>query len=424
MDDVFSKCFNKLQKSEKARETRLKKQTKEADIFEKPTKSKPKTVTKKKPSKLDRFLAKKGIEKGTVVESLQKRPGRDLDKPHLFTAKKDVIHQADLIYLPSDDGHRYALVVVDTATRLTDAEPLKFTNRKQGRSAKLTLDAFKRIYGRKKKDRILELPSLMMMVGGGGEFSKDVLKYFTDRKVVVRKGKSGRSRQQAMVESHNGLISKLISRRQAEQEMVTGEPSREWVADLPLAIEAINEGFSEDERGTKPLKDTDLPGGDSPVCKASSCDLIPKGTKARAIADKPIDIATGKKLAGGFRAGDARWEPSIRTVTQQILKPGSPPLYRLSGRKGVAYTKAQLQIVSKDEKQSSDAAQDKFIIDKLLPEKKKINGKVHIRVKWKDPTGKCKKAGTELGWEPLANLKRDVPELVKAIQKEMRSSKK
>ena len=69
MDDVFSKYFNKVQKNEKARETRLKKLKKEADIFEKP-KAKPKQATKKKPSKLDRFLAKKGIEKGTVVESL------------------------------------------------------------------------------------------------------------------------------------------------------------------------------------------------------------------------------------------------------------------------------------------------------------------------------------------------------------------
>jgi hypothetical protein len=50
-----------------------------------------------------------------------------------------------------------------------------------------------------------------------------------------------------MVESHNGLISKLITRRQAEQEQETGEPSKEWIDDLPIVIEAINEDFADSE---------------------------------------------------------------------------------------------------------------------------------------------------------------------------------
>lgn len=37
---------------------------------------------------------------------------------------KNVSHQADLLHLP-DDGCHYLLVVVDTATRTVDAEPLK-----------------------------------------------------------------------------------------------------------------------------------------------------------------------------------------------------------------------------------------------------------------------------------------------------------
>jgi hypothetical protein len=59
----------------------------------------------------------------------------------------------------------------------------------------------------------------------------------------------------------------------------------------------------------------------------------------------------------------------------------------------------------------------------LLPEKKKIKGRIHIRVKWKDPTGKYKKQGVDFGWEPRANLIKDVPELVKQIEKEIKQSK-
>jgi hypothetical protein len=51
----------------------------------------------------------------------------------------------------------------------------------------------------------------------------------------------------------------------------------------------------------------------------------------------------------------------------------------------------QLQIVIKEA--PSQNAQNKFIIDKLLPEKKKIKARIHIRVEWKDPTGKYKKEG-------------------------------
>ena len=36
--------------------------------------------------------------------------------------------QADLLFLPDDQGLKYALVVVDCASRLADAEPLKSKN--------------------------------------------------------------------------------------------------------------------------------------------------------------------------------------------------------------------------------------------------------------------------------------------------------
>jgi hypothetical protein len=80
--------------------------------------------------------------------------------------------------------------------------------------------------------------------------------------------KAGRSRQQAMVKSHNGLMSKLITRRQAEEEQERGEPASEWINDLLLAIDAINEVFAEDSRGLEPLAANDMP--DAPVCKKST----------------------------------------------------------------------------------------------------------------------------------------------------------
>jgi hypothetical protein len=104
MDDVFTKLFNDSQKNEKANKSKSKK---ESDIFEKPKQA------KKKPSKMDRFLKKKGMVKGTVVEQLQKKNPKNKDKPRLYVGKKDVIHQADILYMPTDNGYKYALVVAE-----------------------------------------------------------------------------------------------------------------------------------------------------------------------------------------------------------------------------------------------------------------------------------------------------------------------
>jgi hypothetical protein len=79
MDAVFTQLFDDIQKNEKANKVKSKK---ESDIFEKPNQ------TKKKPSKMNRFLKKKGMVKGTVVEQLQKKPEKDKDKPHLYVGKK------------------------------------------------------------------------------------------------------------------------------------------------------------------------------------------------------------------------------------------------------------------------------------------------------------------------------------------------
>ena len=35
--------------------------------------------------------------------------------------KKYAVEQADLLFLPNDEGYRYALVVVDVATKVMDA---------------------------------------------------------------------------------------------------------------------------------------------------------------------------------------------------------------------------------------------------------------------------------------------------------------
>ena len=404
---------------------------KKRQVFEPVKPQKPKTKTKKLTT-LELFRKKKQLGKNTEAQNLLRKPTKDRDKPHLLTAQKDVIHQADLLFLPKDTQtitvkgkrkqvtYRYALVVVDTATSKTDAVPLAT------KQAAEVLQGLKTIYNRPKKKRILNVPSVMMQVDSGKEFMGAVKRYFDDNKVVVKYGKPGRSRQQSFAESHNYLIGRMIMERQVGEELNVGQSAREWVKDLPDFVDIINDPEATVVR--EPIGMDEKRKYKAPVCKKDSCDLIPVGTKVRVIADKPIDPVSGQRLPGNFRSGDLRWERTVRTVTQQILKPGNPPLYRVNGppqasakgqskfdMKGVAYTKRQLQVVSGEQK-TPEATQRKFIVEKLLPQKKVMNNPeygrvVHVLVKYK---------GHPPEWQPKKLLQSDVPDKVKEWEKNMR----
>lgn len=426
MDDFFDQVKKEEEKERKAAERK-----KKIPVFEAGKKAgAKKSKGQKLPSRLERFKKLKGISK--AGSKLSKVPPKDPDRPSEFIPKADVVHQADLLFLPNDDGYRYLLVVVDVATRLTDAVPIK------EKTQKATIKGFKKIYSRPSKTRILDKP-IAMQTDAGVEFVGNTARaFFKAEGIALRVGKPGRSRQQAMVESHNGQITQLITLRQNEEELITGEPSREWIADIPLILELLNEDL-----GRTPPSETDV--GDEPVCSKSeawkkkakgkrakempTCDLLPKGTKVRAILDKPVSLADGKKLIGTFRVGDSRWETTVRTVVQQILKPGNPPLYLVSDRKNVAYTRAQLQVVDEAESQPSatSKAQVRFIAESILKDKMvgrgKKRGKQYL-VQWKDPTGEFKKAGTDTSWEPADNVIADVPTIVEAYEKGKKKKKK
>src|SRR5690606_37077552 len=110
--------------------------------------------------------------------NLFKRPTTDSDinAPKFNqTYGKNVDHQADLLFLPNDDGYRYALVVTDVATRLSDAQPLK---NKHSVDVK---KAFETIYNRK----ILSKPEFIT-VDSGTEFKSHVKDYFKENNIIYK----------------------------------------------------------------------------------------------------------------------------------------------------------------------------------------------------------------------------------------------
>ncbi len=315
-----------------------------------------------------------------VVDELLKKPVKDnrINMPHFQPKGPGITQQADLLFLPDDNGYKYALVVIDVGSKKVDAEPLT------AKDQHTVLWGFKEIYKRK----ILKIPSYSLEVDNGTEFGgvvKDWFVYNQDHHILVRVAKTGRHRQQGLVERANQAIGKALFRRMDAQELLTGQQSKEWTEDLPKLISVLN-------NRTKQKKKVKIDKFPNPVCSGKSCELIPIGTKVRVILEEPRDPITGLKLPGRFRTTDRRWDPKERTVKQVLVKPAMPPLYLLdsnhkSGFEAVTYTRNQLQMINKDEQYPEGekvirGKPETYIIEEIVG-KTRVKGKIFYKIKWR-----------------------------------------
>eukprot|EP01033_Poteriospumella_lacustris_P010245 gene10245-gene11039 len=289
--------------------------------------------------------------------------------PKTQVFNKNIFHQADILYMPEDKDYKFILVVVDPYDNSVDAEPVKDILSKDND----VLKAFKKIYSRK----YLDFPNILTL-DKGAEFTQEpVKKYFKDNEVYIKYSLTGRSRQLATVERMNQRIGTILLKRMANQELITGEKSKEWVDDLKTLIEYYN------EKKKKPLKAEISP---DPIADEYTGNLLKIGTKVRLQLDFPIDNVKGNRLIGKFRSGDTRWTAKIYKITEVLLKPGFPPMYLTDADDNVARTKNQLQKVSNKEDEPDSrfirGNPENYIISKIL-DKKIENGKTFFLVKWR-----------------------------------------
>ena len=124
--------------------------------------------------------------KSSLLSNLYAIPQKDkgLSQAHFQTYNKGIINQADLLFLPNDNGYKYCLVVVDLYDRKTDAVPLK------SKTAEAVLEGFKEIYDR----GILSLPK-KILVDSGVEFKGVVKDYFNKLHITLKPSLPDRHRQ-------------------------------------------------------------------------------------------------------------------------------------------------------------------------------------------------------------------------------------
>ena len=162
---------------------------------------------------------------------------RYIPRPKFDVPVPNKVHQADLLYLPHDRPPRsrktfkYALTVVDVASRYKEAEPLTT------KEAKEVAAALERIYSRGP----LKGPKLLQ-VDPGREFMGAVNQLLSKHNVEVRRGRVDIHRDQPIVERFNRTLAERLFGHQygVEMRLPEGQRSTAWVKRLPQVVAALN----------------------------------------------------------------------------------------------------------------------------------------------------------------------------------------
>ena len=268
---------------------------------------------------------------------------KHIPRPKFDVPTPNEVHQADLLYLPNDrvrgKTYKYALTVVDVASRFKEAEPLTT------KTADEVSKALERIYKRSP----LTWPALLQ-VDPGREFMGAVNQLLADHGTKVRRGRVDIHRDQGIVERWNRTLAERLFGHEYAQEMrlPEGQRSTEWVVRLPAVVSALNNEVTR-LTGKKPKDAIKAP---SVTQKPSS--VVP----GRTVGFKEQKLASGVgvrylyqpgELEGGRRrATDPVWSLQVYRLARSVTKTGSPVVYYLEEGPQRGFVREELMIVPAD----------------------------------------------------------------------------
>ena len=266
---------------------------------------------------------------------------RHVPRPKFDVATLNSVHQADLLFLPHDKLprgrtiYKYALTVVDVASRYKKAEPL--TSKDSAEVAK----AFQSIYRRSP----LTWPQ-MLQVDPGREFMGSVTKEMENHKTYIRRGRTEIHRDQAIVERFNRTLSERLFGHQYAVEMLLpeGQRSTAWAKRLPEVVNALNNDVTS-LTGKKPavaIKEKAV------ASKPSTKYSRPVGLKEQKLPPL-INVRylyqPGELEGGTKRAIDPIWSLKVYQVVKNTTKPNELVVYYLSDGPKRGFVREELLVV-------------------------------------------------------------------------------
>lgn len=266
-----------------------------------------------------------------VYKEIFKKPSNKTQKSnHYDISVVNEMHQIDILYLPKDAGYKYALCVVDCASRFKAAQPLKTKYKAE------ILQQLDEIYKTMKKPQKLN---------GDGEM-KQLKGWCNDNSIqlIINEPKHHCS----FVENMNKELAKLIFKRQHLKELETKKPNTEWVETLQQDIDTLNNRVTSMIK-MKPRIAYKRQIVEQPVQKLEEGEDQLRwkvGTRVRRLFNKDeiLTLVTNKlgKEAGvdktRRRATDPYWSQDIYLVTEIFESP-------------LKYTMHAISLVNKDGKE-------------------------------------------------------------------------
>ena len=287
-------------------------------------------------SKVSENVVKQWLYKQAIWQVYLPAP-RYVPRPKFDVATPNSVHQADLLFLPHDKLRRktdkYALTVVDIASRYKESEPL--TSKDSNEVAR----AFQAIYKRSP----LTWPS-MLQVDPGREFMGGVTKEMEKHKTYIRRGRAEIHRDQAIVERFNRTLAERLFGYQYAVEMLHAGRSTVWVKRLPDVVNALNNEVTR-LTGKKPasaIKEKNI------VSKPSTPYSRPVGVNEKKLPPL-INVRylyqPGELEGGTKRATDPIWSLNVYQVVKNMTQPNEPVVYYLSDRPKRGFVREELLVV-------------------------------------------------------------------------------
>ena len=266
---------------------------------------------------------------------------RHVPRPKFDVATPNSVHQADLLFLPHDKLprgkkiYKYALTVVDIASRYKEAEPLASKNSDE------VAKAFQSIYKRSP----LTWPN-MLQVDPGREFMGAVTKEMEKHKTYIRRGRTEIHRDQAIVERFNRTLAERLFGHQYAVEMLLpeGKRSTEWVKRLPDVVGALNNEVTS-LIGKKPavaIKEKEV--FSKPSTKYNRLVGVNE-KKLPPLINVRYLYQPGELEGGTKRATDPIWSLKVYQVVENKTKPNEPVVYYLSDGPKRGFVREELLVV-------------------------------------------------------------------------------
>ena len=275
------------------------------------------------------------------IYQIYKAKPKAIKFPHYTQTTPNHTHQIDLLFLPHDQKYKYALTVIDIASRYKEAEPLKT------KKASEVSQAIQSIYDRSP----LNFPTVIM-ADFGHEFMGEFIKLMQTHDTKI--SRSLNKKKVAFVERFNRTLSEKLFAHQYANEIeskeiiLANEPkpgrSLEWVDRLPDVIAAMNDEVT---------RMIDMKPVDAIKLKSVEQPEYDDGTHEE---DLPIDSVVRYLYKPGeaegdnrYRATDPIWSVDFYYIDEIRSFENQPSIYTLQGLpEDRTFTREQLQVIPVD----------------------------------------------------------------------------